>query len=365
MGEFTYEYFKDINVDDEFFDTLKVDYPGTEHSTGFIEWFNNKAGMNEKALVYRAESRIGAFVYLKDENEPILLRNNSSLPKKRRVKIGTLKISELNRGQRIGEGALGLALWYWQRLKVEEIYVTTFREHQDIINLIERFGFSEVGENQNGEVLYLKNRNDILYSNPYESYPFLNPKFKYAGYIIFEDSYHDSMFPYSKLAKATKAMNAVELDVANGVSKIYVSRASNVKYYVGEPVLVYRKHNGEGKRYKSCVTSICVITNVYRVKEKGRYIIDINDLLSKIGNKSIFDQSDLEQQYNSAYNLNVYEMLYYAYFGEGKNVNYNWLVNNGLWANNNEYPADRKLDIDELKKIMIEGGLDVSNIIID
>ena len=43
------------------------------------------------------------------------------LPAKERIKIGTLRLAERFRGQRLGEGALGVALWRWQEQEVEEI----------------------------------------------------------------------------------------------------------------------------------------------------------------------------------------------------------------------------------------------------
>lgn len=40
------------------------------------------------------------------------------------MKIGTLKLSETIRNIRLGEGALGVALWKWKESRAEEIYVT-------------------------------------------------------------------------------------------------------------------------------------------------------------------------------------------------------------------------------------------------
>lgn len=42
-GKFERKLMGDINLDDPFFDSLKMDYPGSENSTGFIEWFHYKA----------------------------------------------------------------------------------------------------------------------------------------------------------------------------------------------------------------------------------------------------------------------------------------------------------------------------------
>ena len=64
-GKFERKSFADINLDDPFFDSLKRDYPGNEHSRGFIEWFHNKAGEGKRALVFEDDEGVGAFINLK------------------------------------------------------------------------------------------------------------------------------------------------------------------------------------------------------------------------------------------------------------------------------------------------------------
>ena len=51
-GKFERKPFSEINLDDPFFDSLKADYPGSEASTGFVEWFHRKAAEGKKALVF-------------------------------------------------------------------------------------------------------------------------------------------------------------------------------------------------------------------------------------------------------------------------------------------------------------------------
>ena len=92
-GRFSLKKFADINLNDKFFDSLKADYPGTENSTGFIEWFVKKAESGATALVFEDEIGVGAFVVLKIEEEKIELQS-ANLPKMERLKISTFRISE-------------------------------------------------------------------------------------------------------------------------------------------------------------------------------------------------------------------------------------------------------------------------------
>ncbi|MDD2958953.1 MAG: hypothetical protein PHR92_10590 [Lachnospiraceae bacterium] len=363
-GKFLYKVFSEINLEDPFFDSLKADYPGTQNSTEFCTWFKKKANANSKALVYESESGVGAFVYIKKENEEIELADAPNLAACERVKLGTIKISDLHRGQRIGEGAIGLALWKWQRTKINDIYVTVFPKHRTLVNLLEKFGFQVAGTNLNGEKVYIKSRQAILYDNPYVSFPFVDPHFKEAGYLIFEDTYHDTMFPYSELKNV--AQTRIEMSVANGLSKIYVSAAPQINYRIGEPVLIYRKSSSStGKRYKSCLTSFGMITDIFQVKKQGRVLIPFEELIDRIGNKSVFNQNELRSKYDHDNNVIVYELLYYAYFGVGNNINCAWLCDHELWAKDGGYPTATKLNPEEFKMILGKGNLDVQNIIID
>jgi GNAT superfamily N-acetyltransferase len=362
-GKFLFKKFSAINLDDRFFDELKADYPGNPNSTGFVEWFNKKADANSTALVFDDDDGLGAFVYLKDENEAIELVERT-LPAINRVKIGTLRLAERYRGQRLGEGAIGLALWKWQQTQTDEIYVTVFEKHDTLIGLFGRFGFVHIGNNQNGERVYIKSRETVDYSDPYKAFPFINPAFQNAGYLIVDDVYHDTLFPYSELSNTLQEQ--VALSVANGISKVYIGSPISIPpYRIGEPILVYRRYTGTAgsKGYKSCVTSYCVVTNLIVAIENNSYKMSIDDLLRQISNKSVFNESEIRTKYKNEKNLVVIEMLYYGFFGAGNNVNWVWLKNNNFWPYG--YPTTARLTQDQFKSILREGNIDVSNVIIN
>ena len=364
-GKFYLKKFAEIDIDDVFFDTLKRDYPGTASSTGFVEWFKKKSDAGATALTFEDTEGIGAFIVLKEEDEEIELQDQV-LPKHCRMKISTLRIAERYRGQRIGEGAIGLILWKWQDSRCDEIYVTVFERHTDLISQLEHFGFKKIGVNLNGEIVYIKDKRAIDFSTPYKSFPFIKCDFEEAGYVIIDDQYHDTMFAYSELANNNLLQDYLGCSVTNGISKIYIGRAINPKYKIGEPVLIYRRYTkGDGKRYRSCVTSYCVVTDVIQAKKYNHYLMTFEELLQRIGNKSVFDRAELERQYNSNSTVTIIEMLYYGYFGAGNNVNMDWLDKNGCWGGANIYPTDYRLSPQQFKKVLAEGKVDVQNVIID
>lgn len=362
-GKFELKKFSAIDLSDSFFDALKDDYPADDKNIGFENWFRKKADAGATALVFNDDEGLGAFVCLKDENEQIELVEGT-LPAESRKKICSLLLAERYRGQRLGEGAIGLALWNWRESKAQDIYVTVFEKHALLIGQLKRFGFRLAGYKSNGERVYLKSRIDIDYTDPYKAFPFINPSFSNAGYLVVNDVYHDTLFPYSELSNTLQEQ--VALSVANGLSKIYIGSPTSIPpYSPGEPILVYRRYTGTTGQtgYKSCITSYCIVTDIIVAKENNSYRMSFEDLIRRISNKSVFNEREIRTKYDSERTLVVIEMLYYGFFGAGNNVNWVWLRNHGHWGD--KYPTSMRLSPEQFKAILKEGNVDVSNVIID
>lgn len=364
-GKFSHKLFSDININDPFFDSLKKDYPGTATSTAFPDWFAKKAAEGKEALVFEDEQGIGAFVNIKPgEEEEIKLDDGRVLPFDSRLKITTIKIDDRYRHQRIGEGALGLTLWAWRDLGINEIYVTVFEKHADLIPLLEKYGFEHVGNNLNGERVYLKDRRKLDFSDPCKSFPFISGKINHAGCLAINMEYHDTMFAYSELANTIQ--ESVDLNVANGLKKVYIGCPTSLSFNVGDPVFIYRRYTGTSgqKGYKSCITSYCVCTRIERINDyKGNHLHSFAEFLQMKGNKSVFDDLEIKNQYDNQPNLTLIEFLYYGYFGSGNNVNWKWLHDNDCWPGG--HPMTLHFSRSQFEKVLREGNVDVSNVIIN
>lgn len=362
-GKFERKFFSDINLNDPFFDSLKTDYPGTLSSTGFVEWFKAKASVGKQALVFEDEQGIGAFVNLKpNEAEEIKLADGRVLPEVARLKITTIKIDERYRNRRIGEGALGLTLWEWRESRINEIYVTVFDKHASLIILLEKYGFIYVGDNLNGERVYIKDRKNIDFSDPCKAFPFLSNQIHSAGCLAIDMEYHDTMFAYSELANTLQ--ECVDISVANGLKKVYIGSPPSLGFTVGDPVLIYRRYTGKtGPGYKSVITSYCVVTRVEKVKENRKELYSCDQFLKMVGNKSVFKADELKRKYYESRSLTLIELLYYGYFGAGNNVNWMWLKDNDCWPGN--HPLQLQYTKSHFVKILQEGKVDVDNVIID
>ncbi|MCU6339270.1 GNAT family N-acetyltransferase [Enterobacter quasiroggenkampii] len=125
------KYFKDINLSDSFFDSLRADYEG------FDKWFTTKS--DKKAFVSTNDhGLIDGFLYLKVEDESIQ-DTTPSFEKKTRVKLGTFKINA--HGTKLGERFIRIMFKYAMTNRILEIYVTIFDKHAGLIKLLTKYGF--------------------------------------------------------------------------------------------------------------------------------------------------------------------------------------------------------------------------------
>ncbi|GAB6155483.1 hypothetical protein JCM17380_42340 [Desulfosporosinus burensis] len=99
-GKFEWHKFSEVDLDDCFFGSLKADYEE------FPDWFKRKSDAGESTLVFHDEQCVGAFIYLKRENEAITLSDSTIRPAIPRVKIGTLRLAEPLSGYAAWRGSL-------------------------------------------------------------------------------------------------------------------------------------------------------------------------------------------------------------------------------------------------------------------
>lgn len=354
-GDFKWVKFSDIDLHDVFFDSLKAEYEE------FSDWYQRKSSSGAQALVSKDEQGVTSFLYLKEESEEILL-SDGNLPPTQRIKIGTFKIDQRLTGIRQGEGTLGIALWNWQKSMAKEIYVTVFPKQVLLINMLRKFGFKHVGDNPRGEWVFIKSRDQIDFSTPYSSFPFIDSSFSEACLLPIEDEYHDKLFPYSELYRNELDVEAVT--AGNGVSKVFIGFPAGMVFYASRsPLLVYRKYNGSGKKtYNSVITSFCTVTRVLTVKSNGIALLDIDSFLAQAGNKAIFSTDELVRLYEIKSSLVLIEMVYNGFLGKGNNVNHHWLNENGLMP---AHPYQVRYSPAQFARILEKGKVNVQNVIIN
>jgi hypothetical protein len=277
--------FKEINLDDPFFNSLKSDY------LGFEEWFKRKD--EEETFVKHKNNLVEGFLYLKLENGPIedvfpIITCGKAL------KIGTFKINP--HGTRLGERFIKKALDYAVFNNAELCYVTIFERHEGLINLFAKYGFVHLSKKSGpgeSELVFIKNlkevRNDILFD-----YPLINTKNKQKFLLAIYPQYHSVMFPDSILKNEN--VNILEdVTITNSIHKTYVTRMSVNRANPGDIFVIYRtKTEDQSAEYTSVATSVCVVEEV-----KSQYEFkNFEDFFKYATTYSIFDRDDLKKWYD-------------------------------------------------------------------
>ncbi|MCI7333229.1 MAG: hypothetical protein MSH48_06220 [Mollicutes bacterium] len=137
---------KDLDINDRFFDSLKNEYKD------FIIWFNNH--LDRKAYITFQDNKIASILILKIEDKSENYKDfNKEFKPSKRLKICTLKVDV--KFKNIGTKYLELA--YNEALKnnVNEIYITLYTNHKDLINLLEKNNYIYYCDKYNNEKVYI------------------------------------------------------------------------------------------------------------------------------------------------------------------------------------------------------------------
>lgn len=344
-----HKHFSKIKLSDPFFDSLKSDYKE------FEQWFEKKSYNNSKAFILE-ENGLQAFLYLKIENDEIK-DVEPSLPKKRRMKIGTMKINP--HGTRLGERFLKVVFNTVISRTISEIYVTVFKHHDALVKLFYEFGFFKVGEKStvNGVELVLLKDLEYVHNDICKDFPVVNTSYNKFLLSIYP-KFHSVLFPDSILTTENAEDIIMDISHTNSIHKIYICKMYNVKNIQrGDNIIIYRTVSpGSQDRpwYKSVATTLCVAEEV---KTKSEFN-SIDDYLNYCKTYSIFTEDELKKFF-SWNNLVVIKFLYNVSFS--KRVNMQKLVEQaGL--DRNEYWGFRKLTDTEYFNILELGQVN-SNLI--
>lgn len=297
-----YKLFSEINLEDEFFDSLKTDYK--EFST----WFNKKSEQGERAFLLE-ENGLQAFLYLKVE-EGIVNDVQPPLLEKRRMKIGTMKINP--HGTRLGERFIKVAFNMALEYNLDEIYVTVFEHHEALVSLFIEFGFVKIGEKEtlNGLELVLLKDFTFKHHDICKDFPVIDTvpnKYLLSIYPHF----HSILFPDSILRNEDAEEIIMDISHTNSIHKIYICKMQGVaSIQKGDNIIIYRTApSGRTAWYHSVATTLCVAEEV---KIKSDFSSE-NEYLEYCSSYSIFNKDELKSYFRWN-NLVVIKFLYNASF---------------------------------------------------
>ena len=311
------EYFGNIDLREEFFETFKEDYKG------FEQWFNGKS--DEIAYVCRSDDKIVAFLYLKfeDENEPYPDMRPPFL-RKRRLKVGSFKVA-LN-GCKLGERLLQIIFDNALRFSVEEVYLTIFPkriEQERLIGLLEDFGFryhgtktSKFGEEQ----AYVRDFSQTVSINePKITYPYMSNKA--AKYLVsIKPEYHTNLLPDSILRTESPEDFVENEPFRNAISKVFISRSVERTLKPGDIVIFYRT----GGYYESVVTTLGIVEDVITsVKDEKHFV-------SLCRKRSVFSDDELIKWWNAQRSNRPFIVNFLYAYSFPKRINLKHLIELGI-----------------------------------
>lgn len=346
-----YIHFKDIDLNNPFFDSLKADY------VEFGDWFKRKA--NEKAYVKfdSSGSSILGFLYLKEENE-VITDVEPNLPAKRRIKVGTFKVEA--RGTKYGQRFIKKLLDHAVHKDVEEVYVTVFKKHNILIGLLEKYGFKLIATKttENGtENVYIKDMR-VHNGQTLMSYPLISRSQNSNKFLLsIRPDFHSQLFPDSLLNNESYDL-IKDVSSTNSIHKVYVCRMRGVlNIKPNDLILIYRTKDRDPARYRSVVTSICVAEEI---KTKGSFK-DADDFIRYTKEYSIFDEDFLRNFYKQYGDVFVIKMTYNIALN--KRITRDNLINN-IGLDGSEYWGVMPISDKHFDSILEEGEV-YENLIVD
>ncbi len=184
---------------------------------------------------------------------------------------------------------------------MNEIYVTIFPQHTQLVNLFCKYGFEKVAKkhtNNGTEIVLIKKMGDMK-GNVYLDYPYVNATNINATnrkYILsLYPKWHTRLLPDSILNNENP--NAVVNDIShtNSIHKIYLTAMDGVENLQANDILViYRTSDRKGPaHYRSVATSVCVVEEVKNIHKFSNE----NSFLDYSSSYSIFTEQELKNFY--------------------------------------------------------------------
>lgn len=315
------ELFGNIDLTDNFFDSLRYSY------NGFDQWFLKKC--DEEAYICRNDAgKLLGFLYLKTEGPD---ENYSGIhpyfERKRRLKVGTFKVEST--GFRLGERFVKIIFDNALTRNVDEIYMTMFTDREDLSALYDlalRWGFVKHGvkvSNGKEETVLVKKIGEYNIEHSVRK-NFPNIVYNCNKFILpILPQFHTTLLPDSKLKNENEVDFLGREPHRYALQKVYISWASTNGARPGDLLLFYRIGDKEPKKYNSVVSTVGIIDEIIEgIKSE-------EELLQLCQNRSVFSASDLKGFWsNQRYNLKIIKFIFVKSLTKRLILEYLW--DNGI-----------------------------------
>ncbi len=291
-----------LRLCDPILESLKADYPEFETWWKRISREGRKAWVSEKP-----DKTLGALLILKEEDEPIDC--TPPLGKKWRLKISTLIVKHM--GQKIGELFLKLAINHAIENNIIEVYLTHYvKPNDELINLLDQYGFLKVGRKNNGEDVFSKTIAPIVPSEELESLrpKELNRKYYPSFYdgprvrkhiIPIRPEYHDRLFiEYRHRIPGLREATGELIVEGNTIQKAYICHARSKKLGEGDVLVFYRSQD-------KMLTSVCSLDRIFRD------LASYEEVMKLVGKRTVYSKDELVSLVNHGPVMIIFFLLHF------------------------------------------------------
>lgn len=276
-----------LDVNDPIYDSARKDYPE------FNEWYSKSAIEGMNCWCYLKDEQIGAVLIFSDDDFDII-DTEPPLPKKRRFKIHILQFD--NQSYNLDEILLKKAIDYCVDNSIDEMYLNHFvcDKYDNLINLINEYGFFNIGQNKHGENVYFKDlkpdNRQLMFCSYDEIFKKYYPLY-YDGTRVKKIIVPIKPEHHEKLFTDYKKRNSMTLDEYFGdsvikgdtIKKAYItnSRVKNLKK--GDILLFYRSDD-----YRE-ITSLGVLD------EFKKDLTSPEEIINTVGNKTVYSEKEINE----------------------------------------------------------------------
>ena len=331
------KYLYQLDINDEFFNSLKEDY------FGFETWFAKKQKEGAKAYVSLDKGKVTSFLMLKVETED---ENYDKLDepfyRARRLKVATMKVAAT--GRKIGESFIKMIIRKAFEENVEEIYVTVFPKHEALIDLLNEYGFhyktfQKTTHNDgtiDNEYIYVKK-----IKNPEEYYPFIKLENRKCFIIPIRQEFHQLLFQESEkiFQLSIEDLQGIKTE-ANSIRKAYICNANTKQIDPGSIVLFYS--SGE----KKAITSLGIVDAVFN------NFANFDEMFNLVQRRTAYKKEELEEVFKS----DSLVILFKHYYSFDNYVNYDFLLENEIVKG--PIQSAQKIEEEKLEMILTECKID-------
>lgn len=307
-----------IDLRDPLFDSLRADYPG------FDAWFTERCALqHRKCWVVEVGGALAGIIIRKEETRAEAEGTITSQGNKI-LKLCTFKMGQAYRGEKFGEQLLKQCLWFSQSNGYDIVYLTVFADKDDLLHLLQSYGFKETARRPNGELVLEKamrkgalpfdDQTDILDFDR-ASYPRFYDGERVAKYCVpIQGAYHEKLFPEISfrvplplfsalgLARERTASPRQERTPGNTIRKVYLCRAQAKCLRAGDLLLFYLSKD-DRLEWKQSLTTVGIV-------ERWQESTTPEDLIRMTAKRSVFSARELsERQSESERPMKVIDFL--------------------------------------------------------